>query len=37
MISISAPTAQCVIMGIGAHGYILGLEAALHLISRKAG
>jgi len=37
MISIPGPTAQCVIMGIGAHGYILGLEAALHLISRKAG
>jgi 3-dehydroquinate dehydratase len=31
------PTAQCVIIGLGVHGYILGLEAALHLISQKAG
>jgi hypothetical protein len=26
-----------VVMGLGVHGYILGLEAALHLISQKAG
>lgn len=37
MVSIPGPTARCVIMGIGVYGYILGLEAALHLISRKAG
>lgn len=37
MTSIPGPTAQCVIMGLGVQGYILGLEAALHLISQKAG
>lgn len=30
--SATAKTANCVIHGIGIYGYILGLEAALHLI-----
>lgn len=33
--SATAAVADCVIHGIGIHGYILGLEAALHLIEKR--
>ena len=32
---VLAPSASCVIYGIGIYGYILGLQAALHLIDKK--
>jgi 3-dehydroquinate dehydratase-2 len=32
--SVLSPVANCVIFGLGIHGYILGLEGMLHILSR---
>jgi len=34
--SVSSGVAHCVIFGIGIYGYILGLQAALHLARNRS-